>query len=72
MKTLCCSLLLAVLAAAPFEGATAAPAAPAGNALTATGPDEFGGAYKFKRKKRKKNRGPLRHGKRRGLFGRGR
>ncbi|RTQ47219.1 hypothetical protein EJV47_20210 [Hymenobacter gummosus] len=68
MKTLCFSLLLAVLASAPFEGATAAPAS--ATTLTTADHDTFGGGYKFKRKKRKKNRGPLRHSKRRGLFGR--
>lgn len=56
MKTLCFSLLLAVLAAAPFEGATAAPAAATPATLTAADHDTFGGGYKFKRKKRKKNR----------------
>jgi hypothetical protein len=70
MKTLCFSLLLAVLASVPFEGATAAPAAATATTLTPAGLDAFGGSYKFKRKKRKKHQGPRRHNKRRGLFGR--
>ena len=72
MKTLCLSLLLAVLTSAPFEAAFAGtPVAPETTSLTTADHDAFGGGYKFKRKKRKKNRGGMRR-KRHGLFGLGR
>ncbi|RAK67951.1 hypothetical protein [Hymenobacter edaphi] len=72
MKTLCCSLLLAVLASAPFEAAFAGAPVAETTSLTPAGHDAFGGGYKFKRKKRKKNRGGMRRSKRHGLFGLGR
>ncbi|GAB3829092.1 hypothetical protein [Hymenobacter jeollabukensis] len=71
MKTLCFSLLLAVLASAPFEAAFAGAPVAETTSLTTADHDAFGGGYKFKRKKRKKNRGNLRR-KRHGLFGLGR
>ncbi|KAA9333113.1 hypothetical protein F0P96_09020 [Hymenobacter busanensis] len=58
MKTLCFSLMLAVLAAAPFEASYAAPstAAATPEAVTPSADHVLGSVFKFKRKKRKTNR----------------
>ncbi|UYZ58184.1 hypothetical protein [Hymenobacter latericus] len=67
MKTLCFSLLVAVLAAAPSEASHAATPAPETTSTVLAEADGFGGGYKLKRKKRKKNRSMRRYRRLRGL-----